>query len=102
MDVDPGERAEKGGPQNAMVSVSGLEGRRRCRYCLQEYQVPCPKPVALQERHGIDETGKGRQTGHNLCICPLAVGGNMGSRGGMEVHTIKAGDGECQHELQES
>ena len=103
-------------PKIGAHSWTGIAGRKRKRKTgdtpslvgsserrnLQEYPIPRPSPIALKERHRIDQHRDSAQTRDDLGEDPFAIGVFALLIGAVEIDTIEACNGDGEGELKES
>jgi len=104
------------GPKIGARSWTGIAGRKRKRRIgdnpslvsssgrrnLQEYPIPRPSPIALKERHRINQHSDSAQTCDDLGENPFAIGVFALLIGAVEIDTIEARNGDGEGELKES
>lgn len=73
-----------------------------CGKNVQQYPIPRKGHVTLEERHGVDEHGKGAQAGAYLRVDPFAVSVGMRLVRVVQVDAVQSGDRKSEDELKES
>lgn len=69
---------------------------------LRKNPVPGKGPVRLEERNTVNKDRDRGQASDDLSVDPFAVGVGAHLASAMEVDTIKSGDGDSEHKLEES